>query len=199
MESIEGVREQSDIQEEYVPLVSLPPISLTPPSRAPARRWFGLILLPILSFSGDGIVAICNFLRRAWAHLHRALHRAGARATAPGPDELEPLASEFAHGRPIDLSIQFTLWWMPFIVLLGWWIGKPMHLLFGKPRSYPVVFQGKADMWSRLFRSRAVTRLMLPRELHHCGREDELGRGPHHGLLLCHDREFLPLPPLCAG
>ena len=40
--------------------------------------------------------------------------------------------SEFAHGRPIDLSIQFTLWWMPVLVLLGWWSGKPMHLLFGQ-------------------------------------------------------------------
>ncbi|KAM5541654.1 hypothetical protein V8D89_004844 [Ganoderma adspersum] len=41
-----------------------------------------------------------------------------------------PWASEFAHGRPIDLSIQFTLWWMPFLVLLGWWTDRPMHLLF---------------------------------------------------------------------
>ena len=43
-----------------------------------------------------------------------------------------PWASEFAHGRPIDLSIQFTLWWMPFLVLLGWWTDRPMHLLFGE-------------------------------------------------------------------
>ncbi len=39
--------------------------------------------------------------------------------------------SMLARGRAIDLSIQFTLWWMPFLVLLGWWISKPMHLLFG--------------------------------------------------------------------
>ncbi|TBU39209.1 hypothetical protein BD309DRAFT_872771 [Dichomitus squalens] len=46
-------------------------------------------------------------------------------------DVLElPWVSEFAHGRPIDLSIQFTLWWTPFLVLLGWWTGRPMHLLF---------------------------------------------------------------------
>ena len=42
-----------------------------------------------------------------------------------------PWVSEFAHGRPIDLSIQFTLWWTPFLVLLGWWTERPMHLLFG--------------------------------------------------------------------
>ena len=46
-----------------------------------------------------------------------------------GREALVP--SMLARGRAIDLSIQFTLWWMPFMVLLGWWIGKPMHLLFG--------------------------------------------------------------------
>lgn len=39
--------------------------------------------------------------------------------------------SMLARGRAIDLSIQFTLWWMPVLVLLGWWTEKPMHLLFG--------------------------------------------------------------------
>ncbi|KAI1783756.1 hypothetical protein LXA43DRAFT_1129593, partial [Ganoderma leucocontextum] len=42
------------------------------------------------------------------------------------------LASEFAHGQPIDLSIQFTLCWMPFLALLGWWKDRPMHLLIGE-------------------------------------------------------------------
>ena len=39
--------------------------------------------------------------------------------------------AELAHWRPIDLSIQFMLWWTPFLILLGWWTGRPMHLLFG--------------------------------------------------------------------
>ena len=42
------------------------------------------------------------------------------------------LTSEFAHGRPIDISIQFALGWMPLLVLFGWWFDKPMHLLFGE-------------------------------------------------------------------
>lgn len=46
---------------------------------------------------------------------------------------MEP--SELAKGRAIDLSIQFALFWMPFLVLLGWWINKPMHLMFGKELS----------------------------------------------------------------
>ena len=37
-----------------------------------------------------------------------------------------------AKGEAIDLSIQFTLFWMPFLVLLGWWTNKPLTLLFGK-------------------------------------------------------------------
>ena len=107
-------------------------------------RWFGLILLPFVSFSADGaivimefVVDVCKFLYRAWRE--RKLN------TGPKVEEGNTLGqkpsyvwnnpllvSEFAHGRPIDLSIQFTLWWMPVLVLLGWWSGKPMHLLFGK-------------------------------------------------------------------
>ena len=37
-----------------------------------------------------------------------------------------------AKGEAIDLSIQFTLFWMPFLVLLGWWTNRPLTLLFGK-------------------------------------------------------------------
>ena len=100
-------------------------------------RWFGLILLPIVSFSGDGIVAVGNFSRNSYKHLRRALRRRHTDLIPPTPntdtldEDLEPFSSEFAHGRPIDLSIQFTLWWTPFLVLLGWWTDRPMHLLFG--------------------------------------------------------------------
>lgn len=45
---------------------------------------------------------------------------------------LEPKPpATLAKGRAIDLSIQFTLFWMPFLVLLGWWLHKPLTLLFG--------------------------------------------------------------------
>ncbi|KIP03693.1 hypothetical protein PHLGIDRAFT_228386 [Phlebiopsis gigantea 11061_1 CR5-6] len=94
VESIEFVRESGRIQEE----------------------WFGLILLPIVSFSADGVVAIVYFIRSIVNHVL-------------GKETLVP--SQLAKGRAIDLSIQFTLFWMPFLVLLGWWINKPMHLLFG--------------------------------------------------------------------
>ncbi|KAI0085229.1 hypothetical protein BDY19DRAFT_966909 [Irpex rosettiformis] len=93
VESIEGVRESGHIQEE----------------------WFGLILLPVVSFSADGVVAIVYFAHSLLNHI-------------TGRKPLEPQG--FAKARAIDLSIQFTLFWMPFLVLLGWWINKPMHLLF---------------------------------------------------------------------
>lgn len=37
-----------------------------------------------------------------------------------------------AQARAIDMSIQFLLFWMPFLTLLGWWTNKPVTLLFGR-------------------------------------------------------------------
>ncbi|ETW78302.1 H+/Ca2+ exchanger Vxc1-like protein [Heterobasidion irregulare TC 32-1] len=94
VESIEFVREQGNIQEE----------------------WFGLVLLPLISFSADGTVAIVYFARS----LLQAL--LGSKP-APPPDSV-------AEAKAIDLSIQFTLFWLPFLVLLGWWTGRPLTFLF---------------------------------------------------------------------
>ncbi|EIN04425.1 hypothetical protein PUNSTDRAFT_76298 [Punctularia strigosozonata HHB-11173 SS5] len=94
VESIEFVQERSNIQDE----------------------WFGLVFLPIVSFSADGVVAIVLFLRV----LFRAYH---------GKDK-DSYITTLARGRTIDLSIQFTLFWMPFFVLLGWWTDRPLSLLF---------------------------------------------------------------------
>lgn len=76
--------------------------------------WFGLIVLPIVSFAADGILAIVYFLRHLLRHFFR-----------------EPVPpATLARGEAIDLSIQFVLFWMPFLVLLAWWSGKPLTLLF---------------------------------------------------------------------
>jgi hypothetical protein len=79
-------------------------------------RWFGLILLPVVSFAADGTVAVVYFIRYTFRHIFRS----------PTPP------TTLAKGEAIDLSIQFTLFWMPFLVLLGWWTDKPLTLLFGK-------------------------------------------------------------------
>ncbi|KAI0312656.1 hypothetical protein OF83DRAFT_1066818 [Amylostereum chailletii] len=92
VESIEFVREEGGIGEE----------------------WFGLFLLPIVSFSADGTVAVVYFLRSLLKHY----------LGKPKPP------TSVAEDRAIDLSIQFTLFWMPFLDLLGWWTGRPMTLLF---------------------------------------------------------------------
>ncbi|KAG8726315.1 hypothetical protein FRC11_000376, partial [Ceratobasidium sp. 423] len=76
-----------------------------------SSEWFGLILLPLLSFSADGLIAVVYFLKTI-LFLH------------PGSPE------ELAKARSIDLSIQFALFWMPVVVLLGWWTHRPMSLLF---------------------------------------------------------------------
>jgi len=77
-------------------------------------EWFGLILLPFLSFAADGVLAICAFLRFLIRNFLKG----------PEPPVLQ------AQARAIDLSIQFLLFWMPFLVLLGWCIGRPLSLLF---------------------------------------------------------------------
>ncbi|KAF8639814.1 hypothetical protein AX17_001072 [Amanita inopinata Kibby_2008] len=92
VESVEFVREDSHIQEE----------------------WFGLILLPFLSFAADGAVAVVYFIRHLIRHFFRG----------PEPPNI------VAKSRAIDLSIQFLLFWMPFFILLGWWTDKPLSLLF---------------------------------------------------------------------
>ncbi|KAF8204855.1 hypothetical protein BJ912DRAFT_1073151 [Pholiota molesta] len=77
-------------------------------------EWFGLILLPLVSFAADGAVAVVYFIRHMLRHFFR-----------------EPIPpTTLAKGEAIDLSIQFTLFWMPFFILIGWWTNKPLTLLF---------------------------------------------------------------------
>ncbi|TFK86140.1 hypothetical protein K466DRAFT_163357 [Polyporus arcularius HHB13444] len=81
-----------------------------------SEEWFGLVVLPnLLKFSADGVVITLFLLKSAYGSI------VGKKTQTP---------SMLARGRAIDLSIQFILWWMPFLVLLGWWTTKPMHLLF---------------------------------------------------------------------
>jgi Ca2+:H+ antiporter len=78
------------------------------------EEWFGIVLLPIVSFSADGAVAIVFFIRSSLRQFF----------TAPKPPDL------LAEARAIDMSIQFLLFWMPLVTLLGWWMNKPMSMFF---------------------------------------------------------------------
>src|SRR5947209_3240743 len=82
------------------------------------QEWFGLVLLPIVSFSADGAVAAGYFA-------HKALRQFWFKTNQPEPP------NTLAKAQAIDLSIQFVLLWMPFLTLLGWWTNKPFSLLFG--------------------------------------------------------------------
>ncbi|KAH8981219.1 hypothetical protein EDB86DRAFT_3131893 [Lactarius hatsudake] len=93
VDSVEFVREQDNIEEE----------------------WFGIILLPIASFSADATIAITYFIRQSLKSFFN-----------DKPQRPERLA----QARSIDMSIQFLLFWMPFVTLLGWWTNKPMPMLF---------------------------------------------------------------------
>jgi len=78
------------------------------------EEWFGIVLLPLVSFSADAVLAIWFFIRTSLRHFF----------SAPSDPNI------LAEARAIDLSIQFLLFWMPFVTLLGWWLDKPMSLLF---------------------------------------------------------------------
>lgn len=94
---------------------------------------------------------------------------------------------QLAKARAIDLSIQFTLFWMPFLVLLGWWIDRPMHLLFdyfelaivlGSCFLVNYVTADSKTNWVEVSGAR-------------CGRDacaDAMSAGLHHGRVLLHDR-----------
>lgn len=87
VDSIEPLREDNGIPEE----------------------WFGLVLLPLVSFSADGVNSATNFLRRQFG------------GVAP---------TTLAKAQAIDMSIQFIIFWLPLFVLIGWWTNKPMIMLF---------------------------------------------------------------------
>ncbi|KAJ6627510.1 hypothetical protein B0H10DRAFT_1994941 [Mycena sp. CBHHK59/15] len=93
VESIEPMRERHEINEE----------------------WFGLILLPFVSFSADGILSLVYYMR---CHLK---HYLGTPLSAP---------KTLAEARCIDLGIQFLIFWMPLLVLVAWFCHKPLSLLF---------------------------------------------------------------------
>ncbi|KDN39109.1 hypothetical protein RSAG8_09016, partial [Rhizoctonia solani AG-8 WAC10335] len=75
-------------------------------------EWFGLILLPLVSYAGDGLNTIMYFIRTNLMKMH-----------------VEP-PNDLAKAKSIDLSIQFTLFWIPALVLVGWALNEPLTLLF---------------------------------------------------------------------
>ncbi|KAL0949153.1 hypothetical protein HGRIS_009234 [Hohenbuehelia grisea] len=92
VESIEPMREKLGIQEEF----------------------FGLILLPIVSFSADGILAYVYYVRYLFKSYFGTPYNPGT----------------LAEARAIDLSIQFAIFWLPALVLIGWAVHRPLTLLF---------------------------------------------------------------------
>ena len=120
-------------------------------------RWFGLILLPIVSFSADGVVAICKFGIKVvqWFLPNLKIYQSSQqKSTRPTPPCREHSArdtmykdrklhhSEFAHGLPIDLSIHFTLFWTPLLVLLGWLFRPKRQCTSPGPRTDGIAVHG---------------------------------------------------------
>ncbi|KAG8702483.1 hypothetical protein FRC08_003455 [Ceratobasidium sp. 394] len=106
VKSIEPIRET----ELFTSEVSTPQPKI--PHSDPDQKWFGLILLPLVSYAGDGLNTIMFFIRSNLL----------SQKVTP-PDDL-------AKAKSIDLSIQFTLFWIPLLVLIAWGLNEPLTLLF---------------------------------------------------------------------
>ncbi|KIY68513.1 hypothetical protein CYLTODRAFT_351232 [Cylindrobasidium torrendii FP15055 ss-10] len=78
------------------------------------KEFFGIMLLPLISFSADGFVALINYCRNTFRHLFGR----------PIP------AVKIAEAQAIDMSIQFLLLWIPFIEVIAWITNRPLLLLF---------------------------------------------------------------------
>ncbi|QRV98521.1 Sodium/calcium exchanger protein [Ceratobasidium sp. AG-Ba] len=92
-----------------------------------SSEWFGLILLPLLSYSADGLVTAVYCCRKAWRRRSLASPQY---AQPPGQNDGLEEPDELAEGRSIDLSIQFLLFWLPLLVIIAWITRKPLTLLF---------------------------------------------------------------------
>ncbi|KAG6903303.1 hypothetical protein C0995_013056 [Termitomyces sp. Mi166 len=111
VDSVKPMRTRGIIQQEY----AVSPVPYFINSIDKVYRFFGIVLLPMVSYSADGILSTVFFFRRHFGHY---LGRA------------PPPPSGLAQGRSIDIGIQFLLFWMPFLVLVAWFTHKPLSLLF---------------------------------------------------------------------
>ncbi|CAE6509072.1 unnamed protein product [Rhizoctonia solani] len=75
-------------------------------------EWFGLVLLPLLSYAGDGLNAVMYHIRTSMLSQN---------VTPP---------EDIAKAKSIDLAIQFALLWVPLLVLVAWILNTPLTLLF---------------------------------------------------------------------
>ncbi|KAJ7228974.1 hypothetical protein GGX14DRAFT_344883 [Mycena pura] len=81
------------------------------------EEWFGLFMLPFISFSAECIISAVYFVH---FYLQQYL--------GPGTSLSPP--KTLAKARSVDLSIQFLIFWMPLLVLLAWCSHRPLSLLF---------------------------------------------------------------------
>lgn len=104
-------------------------------------RWFGLFLLPLVSFLPEATAEMYLYatslmknmlgqIRTKLLLIHQSSLSSSPTTTQPWYKP-SPVFSPFSGAQPIDQSIQFTLAWLPLLVLVAWCTGKPLHLLFG--------------------------------------------------------------------
>ncbi|KAI0820600.1 hypothetical protein BC628DRAFT_1396303 [Trametes gibbosa] len=118
VESIDPLRERNHIQTE----------------------WFGLFLLPLVSFLPEATAEMylyaTSLIKNMLWQIRTKLPLIYQSSLSSSPTTTQPwykpspVFSPFSGAQPIDQSIQFTLAWLPLLVLVAWCTGKPLHLLF---------------------------------------------------------------------
>lgn len=109
-QSIQPLKFRTGIQEQCV----LFPVGFSP-YFSTTLSFFGLVLIPIVSYSADGLLATVFYLRSQLRHWLGAPYKP---------------AGSLAETQSIELSVQFMLFWTPILVLVAWIYGKPLSLLF---------------------------------------------------------------------
>lgn len=88
--------------------------SIQPMKTKVREEWFGLVLIPLVSYAADGVLVTVYFILSLFPWLGEPYKPAGS----------------LAETRAIDLSVQFMLLWTPVLILIGWILGQPISLLF---------------------------------------------------------------------
>jgi len=89
--------------------------SIQPMKTKVREKWFGLVLIPLVSYAADGVLGTVYFIRSLLPQWFGELYK---------PNGC------LAETRAIDLSVQFLLLWTPVLILIGWIHGQPISLLF---------------------------------------------------------------------
>lgn len=155
-----------------------------------SKNFIGLILIPIVGNAAEHVTACVVAIRDKMDLVSRTCVK--RRETT-----CRMLTSAKAMGVAVGSSVQIALLVTPFLVLLGWAMGKEMDLqfetceLFALSWELLIVAEQWTDLSSRASRDRRLLYLRTGRHLRRSGRQVQLPRGCHVVRPIRHHRRRL--------